>query len=137
MPRPPDPILGPPPTAPGCAHAITLDHQTCGRTPVVHVATFSDATGLVELASCRRHAVLARLAADLIAEHRYGARCDAGRCWPINANRAPGADRQRRRGRGDLPRPAVALAGFLIRFWSLVALMLLMIGVARLLGWRP
>lgn len=131
-----DPILGPPPTDPGCAHAMTFDGHTCGRDPVVHIATHSDATGVVELPSCRRHAALARVTADVIAEHDYTDQCGTGGCWTTNTNRVIGTDWQPRRTGDDLRWPTVAFTG-LIRFWSLVALMLLMLGVAHALGGRP
>lgn len=71
----------------GCAHVITLDGETCGRPPTVHLATYDYLTGTVEQASCRRHASLIGITANIVAEHPYRPGCSAGRCWPINDNR--------------------------------------------------
>lgn len=69
-----------------CAHAFTLDGDTCGREPVVHIAMYNGFFPVM-LASCRRHAVLVGVTFDVIAEHPYRPECEAGQCWPINDNR--------------------------------------------------
>lgn len=130
------PFLGPAPAGPGCAHAITLDHHPCGQPPVVHVAVHTDASGLVQLPSCRRHAAIARASGDLIAEHPYGDDCDAGGCWPTNANRVAGDDRQPRSS--ERPRPAGdrALMGILLVI-GVLALVILCQGLSYVQAGPP
>lgn len=118
------PYLGPAPAGPGCAHAITLDHHPCGRDPVVHVAVFTDAAGLVQLPSCRRHAAIARASGDLIAEHPYEPRCNTGGCWPTNDNRVSGDDRQPRSADRARPPGDRVLTAVLFAIGAIALLML-------------
>lgn len=128
-----DPILGPPPTTPGCTTATTLDGQTCGRPAVVHIMAFGDDVGTVQVESCRRHAALARLAGDLVAEHPYGPRCDAGRCWPVSPNGVP-----HQLVRDVKRRWRLRALSTLIGFWAGIALLLATLAAAWYVrGWRP
>lgn len=128
------PYLGPPTDAPGCAHHITLDQHTCGRAPVVHIAVHTDATQLVQLPSCRRHAAIARASGDLIAEHPYRPGCDTGDCWPTNRNRVVD-DRQPRSSHRSHPTADRVLLALL---WILGsgALAVLLLGIVLITAGR-
>ena len=58
----------------------------CGAMAIVHVLSESAIHGEVQLASCDRHAPVARLAGRMLDEHPYDSTCRAGQCLWLRAD---------------------------------------------------
>ncbi|MFC0626149.1 hypothetical protein [Kribbella deserti] len=64
----------------GCRYALNEfaaaeDIRRCGAPATVHIMSESAMHGLVSLASCEKHADIARAAGAYVGEHRFGPNC--------------------------------------------------------------
>lgn len=80
----PKPFVGLPTTLTGgCAFAIDIDGEICGKPCVVHLAVRSVAWGIVALASCAAHEAVARSTGEVIDEHPHEPGCEEVECWTV------------------------------------------------------
>lgn len=79
------PFVGPPSTAQDdrCAFAQDIDQPKCERPATVHLAVRSEGWGVVGLAACPDHELIARAAGAVLAEYAAGPLCGflTGECW--------------------------------------------------------
>ncbi|HEX5995997.1 MAG TPA: hypothetical protein VFY84_12715 [Jiangellales bacterium] len=71
-----------------CVYSPRPGGDPCGREATLHVLTESQQYGLVALASCAGHALIARAAGRFVMEHDFAGVCDLpGTIWHLTENR--------------------------------------------------
>lgn len=66
----------------GCSYSADLDASGCAEPAAVHPIVFSEAWGVVSLASCERHVPIARASGEAFSEHQPRLDCAAEGCVP-------------------------------------------------------